>query len=287
MARASPLVSVITDEISPVLDEALAFVAEEGLTSIDLRMVDRVNFMGLSPEAMRDAARRIRAAGLTVDCLATPLLKWPGPGQPFELTGDQFGFDPRERGIDEAYATAFRAAEVFGARRLRIFSYMTYPTFALVDLRAPIDRLLALAERHDREIVIENEPVCNVATIADLAACLAAYDHPRLGAVLDLGNAYCSRAAPTEAELRAVAPRVSIVHIKDFAAATGRYVPLGEGDVPFDRHLHAVLATPGAGNPPLVVETHARDDKANVTRASLAATRALARRLTTRLATHS
>lgn len=272
-------ISVITDEISPVLDEAIAFAVEEGLTAVDLRGVDGVNFMTLSPEAMRDAARRIRAAGLRVGCLASPLLKWPGPGQPFVLTGDQFGFDPRVRGIEDAYDTAFRAAEVLEAPHVRIFSYLIYAGYALPDLRPMLDHLLAMAEREGRTLVVENEHVCNVATVADLAGILADYRHPRLRGVLDVANAYAFGTPPSAADIARVAPFVDIVHLKDYDPARRRFVALGAGVIPFADLLDPIYRSPSGPRPPLVVETHVPENRMAATRASLAAARVLATRL--------
>ena len=89
--------SVITDEIAPALSDVLAFAASEGLTALEVRQIDGANFLALEPAVLRAAAARIADAGLIVTALTTPLLKWPAPGQPFAMTGDQFGFDRHVR----------------------------------------------------------------------------------------------------------------------------------------------------------------------------------------------
>lgn len=278
MPPARSRVAVITDEIAPALDDAIAFAAEEGLGTLEVRQLDERNFMMLSPTELAAVRRRLDAAGITVSGLATPLLKWPGPGQPCALTGDQFGFDPKALGIAESFRKAFEAADILGTRRLRIFTYLAYRGYSHTDLSPALEKLLALAERQDCLLLVENEPVCNVATVAELAGLMRVFGHPRLRALLDLGNAYASGTVPSAADLAAVAPWVDTVHVKDYAIALRRFVPLGEGDIPFEAMLRPVLAA-RPGDVRFSVETHAPERRMEATRASLRATRALLERL--------
>ena len=145
MRRSDLTIGLITDEVSPSLDEGLAFAREEGVGTVDLRVVDGRNVLALSRGELADAARRVRAAGLAVSCICTPLLKWSPPGNATRTIGDQFGFELGDRAPRDVYSEAFVAAEILGARNLRIFSYLAYDDYRLDDLRAPIDDLLALA----------------------------------------------------------------------------------------------------------------------------------------------
>src|SRR5262245_33680115 len=138
---------LITDEVSPSLDEGLAFARAEGIGTIDLRVIDGRNVLALSRDELTHAAQRVRAAGLSVSCICTPLLKWSPPGKTSQAKGDQFGFELGDRAPGVVYAQAFEAAEILGARNLRIFTYLTYEGYRVNDLRAPIDDLLLLAEK--------------------------------------------------------------------------------------------------------------------------------------------
>src|SRR5262249_13554201 len=141
----------------------LAFACAEGIRSIDLRVIDGRNVLALSRGELASAAQRIQAAGLRVACICTPLLKWRAPGKPAGVEGDQFGFELGDQPANSVYARAFQAAEILGARNLRIFSYLAYEGYRIDDLRAPIDDLLLLAERFDMKLHVENEGVCNIA----------------------------------------------------------------------------------------------------------------------------
>src|SRR5690242_4388441 len=189
MRRADLTICLITDEVSPSLDEGLAFAREEGISVIDLRVIDGRNVLALSRGELADAAQRVRAAGVSVSCICTPLLKWSPPGKLARTEGDQFGFALGDRVARDVYAQAFAAAEILGARNLRVFSYLAYDDFRPDDLRGPIDDLLVLAEKFDMKLHVENESVCNIAGFAELEALVTAYRHPRLRALPDIANA--------------------------------------------------------------------------------------------------
>jgi hypothetical protein len=143
MRRSDLTLCLITDEVSASLEEGLAFAQAEGI----LRVIDGRNVLALSRSELAGAAQRVRAAGLSVSCICTPLLKWSPPGKKSQDKGDQFGFELGDREAGVVYAQAFEAAEVLGARNLRIFSYLAYDGYCVDDLREPIDELLVLAEK--------------------------------------------------------------------------------------------------------------------------------------------
>lgn len=268
--------SVITDEISGNLAEGIAFACEEGLDRVDIRSIGGVNFLSLAASEQRAVARQVRDAGLAVGCLATPLLKWPAPGQGTATAGDQFGFDAKGRTTEEIYRAAFEAAELLGTRHLRIFSYLTYPGFKLSDLEAPYGALLELAERFDMTLHVENEPVCNILSIGDLVRLMQAWDHPRLKALLDIANAAFAGKPATLDEVAAVAPWVDQVHFKDYAAARKGYVATGEGDIPFAALIGPCFERARSRPQVWTIETHVPGDQPGATRRSLAAVRRLA-----------
>jgi sugar phosphate isomerase/epimerase len=272
MRRSDLTLCLITDEVSPSLDEGLAFAREEGIGTVDLRVVDGRNVLALSRAELAGAAQRVRAAGISVSCICTPLLKWSAPGKASQDKGDQFGFDLGERAPAEVYAKAFEAAEVLGARDLRIFSYLAYDGYRVDDLREPIDELLALAEKFDMKLHVENEGVCNIGDFAELEALVAAYRHPRLRALPDVANAYRLGRPPSAADLARLLPFADILHFKDYAGAARRFVALGEGDIPFATLLGATLP-PHTAPLMLSIETHAPSEPAATTRRSVHALR--------------
>jgi sugar phosphate isomerase/epimerase len=262
--RADLTIGLITDEVSPSLDEGIAFARGEGIGTIDLRVVDGRNVLALTRDELAEAARRVRAAGLKVSCICTPLLKWSPPGKTSRSEGDQFGFSLAGRVPRDVYAEAFVAAEILGAHNLRIFSFL--------------DDLLTLAEKYDMKLHVENEAVCNIVGFAELETLMLAYRHPRLRALPDIANACRMSKPPAAGDLARLLSFSDILHIKDYSNAARRRVAAGEGDIPLEPLLAATL--PARKEPlTLTIETHAGYDPAAVTRRSVHGLRRMVDRL--------
>jgi sugar phosphate isomerase/epimerase len=268
MRRSDLTICLITDEVSPSLDQGLAFAREEGVGTIDLRVIDGRNVLALSRSELAEATQRVRSAGLAVSCICTPLLKWSPPGKPSKSQGDQFGFELGERAPRDVYLQAFEAAEILGARSLRVFSYLTYDGYRVDDLRPAMDDLLTLAEKFDMVVHVENEGVCNIIGFARLEELVTAYHHPRLRALPDIANAHLRSEPPTAADLARLLPFTDILHIKDYANAARRFVAAGDGDIPLKALLAATLPTHKTPLT-LTIETHAPSDPIATTRRSV------------------
>jgi sugar phosphate isomerase/epimerase len=278
MLHSDLTICLITDEVSPSLDEGIAFAREEGIGTIDLRVIDGRNVLALSRGELAEAAQRVRAAGLSVTCICTPLLKWSPPGKTARTEGDQFGFALGERRPRDVYAKAFAAAEILGARNLRVFSYLAYDGYCVDDLRGPVEDLLALAEKFDMKVHVENEGVCNIAGLAELETMMTKYRHPRLRALPDIANAYRMSVPPSAADLARLLPFTDILHIKDYSNAARGFVAVGEGDIPIAALLAATL--PGREAPlTLTIETHAASEPAATTRRSISGLRRMVDRM--------
>jgi sugar phosphate isomerase/epimerase len=278
MRRSDLTLCLITDEVSPSLDEGLAFAREEGIGTVDLRVIDGRNVVELPRGELTAAAQRVRSAGLVVSCICTPLLKWSAPGQTAQTKGDQFGFDLGQRAPAEVYRQTFEAADILGARNLRIFSYLAYDGYRVNDLRPPIDELLALAEKFDMKLHVENEGVCNIGGFAALEALVTAYRHPRLRALPDIANAFRRAMPPSADDVARLLPHTDMLHFKDYSNAARRFVAVGEGDIPFVPLLAATLPA-HAGPLTLTIETHAPDEPAATTRRSVHGLRRMIDRL--------
>jgi sugar phosphate isomerase/epimerase len=268
MRQSDLTICLITDEVSPSLDEGIAFACEEGIRTIDLRVIDGRNVLALSRGELAEAAQRVRAAGLSVSCICTPLLKWSPPGKAARTAGDQFGFELGARTPHDVYARAFAAAEILGARNLRVFSYLAYDDYRVDDLQEPVEDLLALAEKFDMRVHVENEGVCNIAGLDELEAMVTTYRHARLRALPDIANAYRMCRPPSAADLARLLPFADILHIKDYSNTAQRFVAVGEGDIPIAALLAATL--PARESPlTLTIETHASSEPVATTRRSI------------------
>ncbi len=151
---------------------------------------------------------------------------------------------------------------------MRVFSYLAYDGYRVDDLREPIEDLLALAEKFDMWVHVENEGVCNIAGFAELEAVVAAYRHPRLRALPDIANAFRNGTPPSAADLARLLPFADMLHIKDYSDAARHFVAVGEGDLPIAALLAATL--PKRETPlTLTIETHAASEPLATTRRSI------------------
>lgn len=263
-------IAFVNDELKAPLASAIAFAEANGVSALEMRSIEGRNFLALSRDEQKAAARRIADAGLIVVGLASPLLKWGAPGRAAASLGDQFGFEIGDRSLGEIARLAADAAHQLGTRNVRIFSFLTHDGFRLADLEPALDELLAIAEREDLILHIENEPACNIQNETDLMALMQARRHPRLKALLDIGNIYAIGVQPDAGRMAALMPFVDHMHFKDFSIGAGRrHVAVGEGDIPYRAFIKACLAAAPGRALTLSVETHVPDDPLGATRRSL------------------
>lgn len=270
---ARAIVSIITDEVSQDLDTVLAFMAEHSVAQVDIRSVDDRNVILFDNDELARLADRLDAAGLTVGCYCSPLLKWTRPGMPVPPGTNFHGFDPDAMSHETAMVHAFEVANVLGARQVRIFSYLAYPGFTPADLDDDLELLLDLAEAHGVDLVLENEHVCNVATLADIVAVAEHHPHPRLKAAIDLANQISAgHPPPSETDIVHAARLGGTVHVKDLGPEKA-YVPVGQGVIDHAGSLRTILGAAPGGDLPIVLETHMPHDGPAATATSLAALR--------------
>jgi sugar phosphate isomerase/epimerase len=278
MALPRLALAVIGDEIGPSLEGMISFCVENGIRRLDMRTVGGKNLLGMTLDEVNAIRRMIERAGLEVPTFVSPVLKWPAPGKGSGGGQVDFAFDPTLCPIDDPLVHAFDVAAVLGATRLRVFSHLRYPGFQPGDLDEPVSRLLDLAERHDMTVEIENEPVCNIGSVAELAAFFASRPEPsrRLRPLVDIGNSWSMGASPGDADIASLAPLVDLIHLKDRDFAGKRGVPVGDGDVPWADELKRLLG--GVTGPEVVasLETHCPHDGRNATARSLVALRRIA-----------
>lgn len=269
MKHTQPKLCVISDEPGPRLDTCLEFAVEQKLDAIEIRQVDGINPLSLTPAQLDSAVARVKSAGLETAGIATPLFKWPAPGKTVDTHGDQFGFDRAGRSDEQLFEDAIRVADAFGTRNLRIFSFLTYVGFTIEDLRPGYEALLALAEKHDKVLLVENEFVCNIARMDQFPELMAAFESDRLRPLPDIANSAWVGETPTPDVLETVMSRADHIHFKDYAKASEGFVTLGEGDIDVAGYIRSLLNLAGDRQLTFSIETHAKTDPLENTRKSL------------------
>jgi sugar phosphate isomerase/epimerase len=292
--------SVIGDEIGPSLDEMISFAHEHGLQRLDMRTVGGRNLLSMKTEEVIHISRTLEKAGITVPAFVSPAFKWKAPGKSASNGGKvDFAFDPKECPVEDWVAHAMQIAVILGAPHMRIFSYLRYGGFRPADLNKLTDqlnKLLGLAGHYDITLQLENEPVCNVGNIAELAAFFAADEkavqeaapdeeeefedsQPRLRylrPLVDIANAWSTGERPSDADIAVLAPFTTAIHLKDRDLTANRTVPLGDGDVPWPAELKRLLSGVETKEVLASIETHCPQDGRNATARSLAGLRRIA-----------
>lgn len=307
--------SVIGDEIGPSLDDMISFAHEHGLKRLDMRTVGGRNLLAMPKEEVIEISRTLEKAGISVPAFVSPLFKWAAPGKANDAARVDFAFDPADCPARSVVDHAIQIAVILGAPHLRIFSYLRYDGFRPEDLgtlSTDLGKLLLQAAHYDITLQLENEPVCNIGTIADLARFFDPHrvhkfdsgqsfidededEGPReddhggkkaiyLRPLVDIANAWSVGERPVDADIAILAPLTTALHLKDRDLAAGRTVPLGDGDVPWPAELRRLLGQAPAREVLASIETHCPHDGHNATARSLAALRRIAQEIGVELA---
>lgn len=162
---------------------------------------------------------------------------------------------------------------------MRLFSFWHHEGVDFWDaLAKAVQECLGEAEGTGVELSLENEGACFIRTSADLAAASQRIADSRLTFIYDPGNSVYAGLPPREEDLKAVADRIALVHIKDARLDGAKAVPalIGEGGVNYAEELRRIAAVYDG---PLTLEPHYAPDGDTVAgmKQSVAALRWLAR----------
>ncbi|WP_141692494.1 sugar phosphate isomerase/epimerase family protein [Paenibacillus pectinilyticus] len=251
---------VLTDEVSPHLEEALRWASEQGLTHVEVRVVNGRNVAEMTDEEIKEIRRQVEQRGLFVSAIASPLFKCALDPARRVASGDTFG--QKEETVEAHFHKLDRViaiAKLLGTSRIRIFSFWREEQPALYEgeIAAHLRKAAEIALEAGVELLLENEPACNGGYAEEVAAIVRRVDSPALRGLWDPGNeAYggCESYPAGYASMKSV---LSHVHLKDAyldVDGRARCVPLGSGNVPVIAQLKALLADGYEGL--FTIETH-------------------------------
>src|SRR5437660_3302441 len=166
--------AAITDEFSPDLETAVRSMQSIGMTGAELRMVNGKNIIDLTDEELDRAIAIVRAAGMEIISIASPLLKCVLPDAPevdARFQRDMFAAVHTFADQPRLTARAFAIAHRTGARIIRVFSYWrtVEPEVCFDRIVEALRALAGEAAAHNVIIGLENEHACNIATGAETA----------------------------------------------------------------------------------------------------------------------
>jgi sugar phosphate isomerase/epimerase len=214
-------IAAITDEYDPSFENAAEPMAATGMTGAELRVVYGKNIMDLTDDEIDRATDALRARGISVISIASPLLKCVLPYAPEvdkrfqqDIFNSRHTFEDQPRLAERAVAIAKRT----GAKIIRVFSYWrtVEPEKCFDDVLKALEMLATQFQKEGLICGLENEHACNIATAAESAKVLAALPHPALKLVWDPANALCSGEQPFPLGYAQLPKdRIAHVHAKD------------------------------------------------------------------------
>jgi sugar phosphate isomerase/epimerase len=167
-------VSAITDEIARSPAAAIEFAKQYGLKWLELRAVPGVRgeYFQLPVDALKQAAKEFKDAGLKISFLNTSMLKFGMPG--VEHASPRVKESPRFEKRMEELSKAIEAAHILGTDKVRVFTFMrtVEPEKVMGRVAEILNTMSEVAAREKILLLIENEGACNVGTAAELVSLL-------------------------------------------------------------------------------------------------------------------
>ena len=239
-------VGILTDEVSADFDDALDWIAQQGMRHVEVRVIDGKNVATLTDEQVADVRRRVEARGLYVSAISSPVFKVAlDPSRPV-ASGDRFG--QAEETVEAHFAKLDRViaiARQLGTRRIRVFSFWreVEPARYRDEIVRQLKRAAQVAERGDVLLLVENEPACNGGFSAEVADLVRGVGSPAVRALWDPGNEVYGGREAFPAGYAQVKDTLAHVHLKDAyhrKDGSPKCVPLGSGDLPLVAQLRAL-----------------------------------------------
>jgi sugar phosphate isomerase/epimerase len=200
-----------------------------GAAHIEVRSAWDTNIVDMSEEQLAELKGILDEAGLKVSAIASPIGK-VDVGLPVEHEVERLG-------------RALRAAEVLGARFIRIFSFY-YEGRSPEEVRdAIIERMTVLARRAEGTgvtLVHENEKDIFGDVPSRVSDIIETVNSPALKVAWDPANFVQVGVKPFTEAYELLRPHLVYLQVKDALFADGRVVPAGEGDGEVQRTVEAL-----------------------------------------------
>lgn len=216
----------------------------------------RYVYTDATPVQLKEIKRQMDDAGVKLAVLDTAIFKIALPGttpvgeSPAYVGPAQGDFS---RQMDDLKRAA-EAAHTLGTQRIRIFTFrrVAQPASIFSRIVDELERAIAIAERYDITLLVENEYDCNTGTGEETARLFKAITSRRLMHNWDPCNVYMMGEQPfPDAWKRLDHSRISHIHLKD--AAGKEWKPIGQGKIDFVGQFRALKELNYSGT--LSVET--------------------------------
>jgi sugar phosphate isomerase/epimerase len=239
--------AAISDDLSSDFADAARLAADLGLDGLGVRHVGGVNVRDLDDDTLRATRATAEAHHLAISAVSSPL------GRDLYLGADT---SPALALLDRM----IQASDLLGSSLVRVFATWLPGKDALPEWwerpgttpAEVAERMSAYAERAERAgvtLMLELEGASYVGQLAEARELFAAVDSPALALCWDVCNGWWSGERPLE-DGWPIARSLPIadVQLKDVKVRPGgegrpdfEQVVLGDGDIPYDRIVDALL----------------------------------------------
>lgn len=227
------ILSAFADEYSPMLDEQIKGLHENGIQYMEIRNVDGTNISDISVETAKEVRKKLDAGGIGISSIGSPLGK-------IRLEDDFAAH------LDKLRHT-IEIAKILGTDRIRMFSFYIPDTHHAAPYRGEVmDRLSRMLEiARDAGILLchENERGIYGETVEGCLDIQKTF-HGEIKCVFDHANFICAGIEAYPYAFSNLCDDIFYLHIKDAGHAkdgTLQIYPAGEGAGNFDasfRKLH-------------------------------------------------
>lgn len=241
---------VITDEISQRIEDAIRIAKEYGLDALELRSLDGMQLYQLSDQRIEEISATIKAAGLKVCGLSSPV---------FKCNLQDVEEVAAHRHMLVRYA---RLAQHFDTRLIRGFSFWAEGTFdeAYGDIVRELKAVVPVLQEYGVIFALEPDPAVFASNAAKVAALVREVGSPHIQGLYDPGNDLWDPdgEVPYPDGYDALRGNICHIHLKDAVRSAGHTeaVAIGKGQVDYNGLLHRLVEEQYEGF--LVVETHYR-----------------------------
>ena len=211
------ILSAFADEASPMLDEQIKALQEEGVSLIELRGVDGKNVSALTLEEVAAVKAKLDAAGIRLSAL----------GSPYGKASLGVAFDEHLA----LFKHGLELCKVLDTKRIRMFSFHPAEGVSPEDSREEVLRRLQimvdLAREAGVQLVHENEKGIYGDIAERNADVLNVFEE--LGFAFDPAN-FIQCGVNTLEAYEMLHERITYMHIKDAFLSVGAVVCAGHGD---------------------------------------------------------
>lgn len=269
-------ISIINDEISNDFNEVISFCIEQNLNFIDIRSFKGKNISELSYKEATYLHKSLVSSGISVSSISSPLFKWYQRNDNSNSKPDLYymkSFYSMEEKKDLIKRT-LDICSILKSPSVRVFSGLQSDTSSNQNFfEKEIELytyLLSIANNAGIKIMLENEPECNFNTVKDMLSFGDFLFSKEISILLDIGNIYKQSLMLNLYELKKVCKFLSNnIHIKDIDLHNKKFVPFGDGDIPYGRFLEEIFKSTNHDRHILTIETHVLQDKKNASAKSL------------------